>query len=78
MVQEQEFRLEDWLANGMKGMRSIFMRKRGFLPEAFWEHSRAASREALLAIRSLLDAAIQKTEKKPTKSVTKIKVEKAQ
>jgi hypothetical protein len=29
------------------------------LPEAFWEHTRASRREALLAFRSLVDAAIE-------------------
>jgi len=73
MVQEREFHLEKWLSDGVKGMRSTVMKQR-LLPEAFWEHSRAARRESLLAVRSLLDAVIEKTERKP-KRVTKIKVE---
>ncbi|MGQ9492798.1 MAG: hypothetical protein ACUVR2_03405 [Anaerolineae bacterium] len=77
MVQEQEFRFREWLESGAKGMCSWVTRKR-FLPEAFWEHSRAAGREVLLAVRSLLDAAIEKVESKPEKRVTKIKVEKAE
>jgi len=75
MVQEQEFRLEKWLSDGIKGMRSTLTKMR-FLPEPFWEHTLAAGRESLLAVRSLLDAAIEKTERKPAKRVTKIKVEK--
>ena len=43
------------------------------LPEAFWAHHRAARVERLLALRSLVDAAIDRVEKKP-KKVTKIKV----
>jgi hypothetical protein len=35
------------------------------LPEAFWEHHRAARREHLLAYRSLFDAAIERLERKP-------------
>jgi hypothetical protein len=77
MVQEQEFRFREWLSSGAKGMCS-WVTKRTLLPEAFWEHSRAAGREALLAARSLLDAAIEKLEAKPEKRVTKIKVEKAE
>jgi hypothetical protein len=34
------------------------------LPPGFIEHRRAARREMLLAVRSLLDAAIERTEKK--------------
>jgi len=34
------------------------------LPDAFWLHRRAARREALLAARSLIDAALERTEKK--------------
>lgn len=37
---------------------------KGFLPEGFIEHRRAAHREMLLAMRSLLDSAIQKMEEK--------------
>ena len=36
----------------------------GFLPEGFIEHRRAARREMLLAMRSLLDSAIQRMDKK--------------
>lgn len=37
----------------------------GLLPEEFWHHRRAAKREVLLALRSLLDAAIERLEEKP-------------
>ncbi len=33
------------------------------LPDSFWEHRRAARREALLAMRSLIDTALERTEK---------------
>lgn len=39
------------------------------LPEAFWEHRRAAHREHLLAYRSLFDAAIERLEQKPRPAV---------
>jgi len=45
------------------------------LTEEFREHTQAARREMLLAMRSLLDAAIESTEEKPRKKATKIKVE---
>jgi hypothetical protein len=37
---------------------------KGFLPEGFLEHRRAAHKEMMLAMRSLLDAAIEKMEEK--------------
>ena len=45
------------------------------VPEAFWEHRRAARRESLLALRSLLDAALAATEPRPAHKATRIKVE---
>jgi hypothetical protein len=75
VTETEEFRLDEWLAEGVKGLRSIVSGTR-VLPEAFWEHSRAAGRESLLAVRSLLDAVIAQTERAP-KRVTKIKAEKA-
>ncbi len=74
MVQEEEFRFRQWLSDGAKGIRSA-VKTTTSLPETFWEHSWAAGREALLALRSLLDAAIDRTERQP-KKVTKIKVKK--
>ncbi len=75
MSETQEFHLDKWLAEGVKGLRSIASGTR-VLPEAFWEHGWAAGRESLLAVRSLLDAVIAQTERAP-KRVTKVKVEKA-
>lgn len=71
---ETQFSFEDWLVEGMKGMRSRLETTR-IMPEAFWEHLRNATRESLLAFRSLIDAAIERTEKKQEKKATKIKVE---
>ena len=39
---------------------------RELVPPGFMEHRRAARREMLLAMRSLLDAAIERTDKKPS------------
>ena len=71
---EEEFLLEDWLADGVKGLRS-YLKGEKVLPKEFAEHMRAAHKEMLLAMRSLLDAAIQRAEEKPERKATKIKVE---
>ena len=34
------------------------------MPDSFWAHRQAARREALLAARSLIDAALERVEKK--------------
>ncbi len=83
-----EFDLADWLAEGVRGLRqeikAMKVRRRALLPEAFWEHARASQREALLAFRSLVDAAIECVQPKETESgsersrrqrVTKIEVQ---
>ncbi|MBC7262744.1 MAG: hypothetical protein H5T64_00120 [Chloroflexi bacterium] len=38
---EKEFSLENWLVEGMRGMRSRLETTR-IMPEAFWEHLRNA------------------------------------
>jgi hypothetical protein len=80
MVKEEakEFVFEDWLAEGMRACKAGFRKGRGkeFLPEEFRAHFRTARKEMLLAMRSLIDAAIERVEEKPTKKkTTKIKVE---
>jgi hypothetical protein len=79
MVNEEakEFVFEDWLADGMRAFKAGFRRGRGkeFLPEEFRAHLRASRKEMLLAMRSLIDAAVERTEEKPKKKTTKIKVE---
>lgn len=73
---EKEFVFEDWVGEGIKGVRSRMHRRRGLLPEEFHNHIRAARKETLLAVRSLMDAAIEGVEKpRPKKRATKIKVE---
>ena len=49
-------------------------KRRRLLPAATRDHLRAATRETLLAWRSVLDALIEKAEKQP-KTATKIQVE---
>ncbi|MGA2480341.1 MAG: hypothetical protein ABSG63_16450 [Spirochaetia bacterium] len=45
---------------------SMHMSWEELIPHGFIEHRRAAHREMLLAMRSLLDAAIERIEKKTT------------
>jgi hypothetical protein len=72
---EKEFVFEDWVSEGMKGIHSHLRRRRGLLPEEFHNHMRAARKETLLAVRSLLDTIIESEEKPRPKKATKIKVE---
>jgi hypothetical protein len=72
---EKEFVFEDWVSEGVKGVRSHLRRRRGLLPEEFHSHMRAARKETLLAMRSLLDAVVEDVEKPRPKKATKIKVE---
>jgi hypothetical protein len=60
--------LYQWCAGAKAEFKSLF-------PEAFWEHQRAARREMLLSLRTLVDAAIVRLEDKPPRKATKIKVE---
>ncbi len=76
MAEEREFLFEDWLAEGIKGLgQRIRAEKPRFLPEEFCTHIRAARREWLLAMRSLIDAAIERLEEQPKPQATRIKVE---
>jgi hypothetical protein len=52
-----------------------YLRGKRVLPEEFREHMQAPRRERLLAIRSLLDAAIERAEKKAKRKATEIEVE---
>lgn len=74
----EEFRVKDWLAEGLEGMKSqLQMPQYRLLPEEFGNHLRASRKEMLLAFRSLFDAAIEKVdrEKPATRKASKIKVE---
>jgi len=75
MAEEKEFVFEDWLAEGIKGFRAGCKKLSPHLTEGFHQHTQTARREMLLAMRSLLDAAIECTEEKPKQKATKIKVE---
>jgi len=69
-AQEKGFVFEDWVRDGIRGLRHSST----CLPEDFRKHMRTARKEVLLAYRSLLDTAIEKTEEAPKKR-TSIKVE---
>lgn len=72
---------EEVTAERSESLWNWFWRKRasikGVLPDEFWEHRRMAHRETLLAIRSLLDAAIDALEEGPKepKRAQKIEIE---
>ena len=72
---KKEFDFGDWLAEGLEGVAGSRPRISPPVPPEFKEHTKAAFREMLLAYRSLVDAAIAKTEKADEQPVTRIKVE---
>jgi hypothetical protein len=63
-TRQEEFDLENWLREGARGLRrSLRCAPPGpRLPEDFKTHTRAARKEMLLAVRSLLDSAITEME----------------
>jgi hypothetical protein len=61
-AEEKEFDLETWLREGNRGLRHILKCKPPMVPEEFKSHTRAARKEMLLALRSLLDTAIREIE----------------
>jgi hypothetical protein len=75
-AEEKVFVFEDWLSEGIKGARESLKRRRRE-PSAFRGHLRAAAKEMLLAVRSVLDEAVDALEAEPArkKKATKIKVE---
>lgn len=60
----EAFEFEDWLRDGLKGIRETIESKmnrqsqRKFDTSEFRQHMRNARKEQLLAVRSLLDSAI--------------------
>ena len=62
--EETAFDLEGWVKQGIKGLqRSVKCEAPRILPEQFRAHTRAARKEMLLAVRSLLDSAIQELDR---------------
>ena len=58
-------RLKEAREHVKAAQQSFTLSLQDLIPKGFIEHRRAARREMLLAMRSLLDAAIERTEKKP-------------
>ncbi len=75
MDKRKDFDFGEWVSEGLEGMVESRPRMSPPVPEAFKEHTRSAFREMLMAYRSLLDAAIEKTESRPEPPVTKIKID---
>jgi hypothetical protein len=64
----EEFVFEDWLRDGLKGIRSKIEKRSGrFDASDFRTHVRNARREELLAVRSLIDNAIDWLDKQGEK-----------
>jgi len=72
----EAFSVTDWLVEGVEGMAEKG-KSLDFIPDEFKSHVKAARKESLLALRSLLDNAISTLEEQEPapKKVTKIKVE---
>jgi hypothetical protein len=74
----EEFNLEDWLEEGIQGLRRTLKGKRPqIFPDQFKQHTRAARKEMLMAVRSLLDQAVEEIEEEgdAPKKAKKIDVE---
>jgi hypothetical protein len=64
----REFSFEEWLRDGVEGMRGkVEQKKAEFDPAQFRRHLRNAQKEQLLAMRSLIDNAIEYLEKEESK-----------
>jgi uncharacterized membrane protein len=77
-VKGEEFDVDEWLKEGRQGLRRMLRSKRRhILPSEFRAHTRAARKEMLLAVRSLLDTAINRLEgePKPARQAAKIEIE---
>ncbi|MGQ9794066.1 MAG: hypothetical protein ACUVSF_10340 [Anaerolineae bacterium] len=70
-AEEKEFDLEEWLREGIQGLRRSLRCRPPALPEKFKMHTRAARKEMLLAVRSLLDSAICELEETPEPAAKK-------
>jgi len=77
VAEEKTFVFEDWLADGIKGMKENLRQKRHRESSTFRRHMRSAGKEMLLATRSLFDKAIEylENEPEPKKKATKIKIQ---
>lgn len=81
-TQEKSERQEAWPEEDVKSVQEAWREfkgaLRGTLPDEFWEHRRAARKEMLLAVRSLVDSAIEHLEEEEhsqRKRAQKIEIE---
>ena len=65
-AEEASPRLKEARAHVKAAGESFKLSVQDLIPKGFVEHRRAARKEMLLAMRSLLDAAIERTERKPS------------
>jgi hypothetical protein len=65
-AEEASPRLKEARAHVKAAQQSFRLSLQDLIPKGFLEHRRAARKEMLLAMRSLLDAAIERTEKRPS------------
>ncbi|HRJ43300.1 MAG: hypothetical protein KJZ86_25055 [Caldilineaceae bacterium] len=57
---ERAFDMGGWLLQGLTGLSEELRHSDLGLPEEFWVHAYAARKEALLAARALVDAALER------------------
>lgn len=65
---ENAFDLAAWLVQGLAGISEELRHNDLGLPEDFWVHAYAARKEALLAAKALVDAALEKCAEDEQKS----------
>lgn len=59
---------EELVEDLLRGYVSLKRRLGDLLPPEFWQHGRRSQKEALLALRSLLDRAIERAEREEAQS----------
>jgi hypothetical protein len=64
-----------WTDHFVRACEAFAAEMRGAVPEPFSSHARGSLKEALLAMRSLLDAGIERLEEKPATPARKVEVE---
>lgn len=64
-----------WTEHLARAAESFAKELRGTVPEDFSGHARGSMREALLAVRSLLDVGIERLEKEEKSTPRKVEVE---
>ncbi len=64
-----------WTEHLLRAAEGFARELRGAVPEDFRDHARQSARQALLALRSLLDSGIECLEKKEARAARKVPVE---